>query len=220
MRRRVNQALGEQLRVEYRGKAGPALIKVFDESNTFLRTATKLEVHQNGLLHHSALLLVRLGDKGVMYYRRRPQQTYAGKFDFLGGHTADIDQCPLDTARREANEELHLSLNGRRLNIADEWIHQIGESHRFVSYAPQDRERSTLFVVVLPSHPALAVRLTDEAADGIQILRVPKYETATFGCLLDEYLRRKKEFASGAERIFITYDRDPDIKRQIDAWFY
>ncbi len=217
--RSVNEALGEQLRIRYRGQPGPTLVKVFDEANTFQRTATKLEVHREGLLHHSALLVARAANGEVVYYQRRPEQTYPGAYDFLGGHTADIDDSPLETARREANEELNLLLNGTRLLIPDAWIHQIGPDHRFECFSPQDRERSTLFVVTLPQHPALTIYLTDEAADGIQLLNVKTFCTAKFPDLVEEFLRGKKEFASGAERVFIAYEQDPAIREEIDRWF-
>ena len=212
--------MGEKLRVKYRGQHGPTLVKVFDESNTFQYNATKTKIHSElGLIHHTALILVREGSGRVIFYCRQPQQTYAGKFDFFGGHTADIDDSPMETARREANEELHLSLNDSRLRISDEWIHQIGEDHQFVSHAPRDRERSTLFVVTLPTHPALKLRLSDEAADGIQLLKIPEYKTASFQFLVSEYTSGRKEFASGAERVLISYQRDQETKRQIDSWF-
>ena len=219
LRESMNETLAAQLRLEYRGQPGPTLVKVFDDNNEFLRSATKLEVHRDGLLHHTALLIARAGNGEAILYRRRPEQTYPGRYDFLGGHTADIDATPFDTALREANEELHLVLNGTRLRIPDAWLHQVGPDHYFECFSPQDRERSTLFVVTLPNHPALRVQLTDEAADGVELLHVSTYETARLADLAADYRSGRKEFASGAERILSAYEGDPEIRTELESWF-
>jgi hypothetical protein len=217
-RAHFNRRLGTDLRKQYKGIIEPTLVKVFDDQNHFLYSRPKREVHDAGLLHQGVLLLVHL-DGEVVFYRRHQLQTYPNKFDFFGGHTADIDQSAFDTARREANEELQLYAHGNRLHIPDHWIHLIGDEHQFVWYAPNNRERSTLFVVEIPRHPGISLRISDEAADGRSIVSIPDYELDSLSNLLAAYKSGEREFADGAERVMIEIARNLNVRAQLGKWF-
>ncbi|MFH1110759.1 MAG: TIR domain-containing protein [Planctomycetota bacterium] len=213
-----NWRLGEDLRREYKGTAEPTLVKVFDEQNRYLYSKPKKEVHTGRLLHHTVILLVHV-DGQVVFYRRHRLQTFPNKLDFFGGHTADVDSSPADTARREANEELQLYAHGNRLRIPDHWIHLVGDEHQFVWNAPENRERSTLFVVELPRHPGISLRVSDEAADGQRIVSIPDYEVDSLSNLLKAYTSRQEEFADGAERVLIEIERNNQVRMQLARWF-
>ena len=213
-----NRQLGEDFRKGFKGTAEPSLIRVFDNENQYLCSKPKQEVHDTGLLHHSALLLVCFNGH-VVFYRRQLPQNYPNKYDFLGGHTADVDTCVSDTARREANEELQLYVHGNRLQIPDYWIHQVGCEHHFVWNAPKDRERSTLFVIEVPSHPGITLHVSDEGADGRTIVCIPDYEVDSLSDILRTYTSREREFAHGAERVLIEIGRDPELRAELAKWF-
>lgn len=217
-RAEFNRRLGKDLRKEYKGAAEPTLVKVFDEQNRCLCSKPKKEVHDDGLLHHTAILLVHIEGQ-VVFYRRHPPQTSPNKFAFLGGHTADVDASPMDTARREANEELKLFAHGNRLRIPDHWIHLVGDEHQFVWNAPTNRERSTLFVVELPRHPGVSLRISDEGADGQCIVSIADYEVDSLSNLLGAYTSRLQEFSDGAERIMIEIARNSELRTKLGKWF-
>lgn len=213
-----NGRLGKDLRKEYKGNPEPTLVKVFDENGLCLGNEPKLEVHEKGLLHHTVILLVQIDGK-VVFYRRHRLQTHPNKLDFFGGHTADVDSSPSDTARREANEELQLYANGIRMTIPDAWIHRVGEEHQFHYDAPHNRERSTLFVVELPRHPGISLRVSDEGADGQCIVSIPDYEVDSLSNLLKVWAGRKDEFADGAERVLAEIQRNLELRKALARWF-
>ena len=84
------------------------MVPTFDNSKCSFPTGTntKQNVHEQGLWHRTALLLVVCKTQ-VLVVERGKHQSYPGMLDLTGGHEDVIDEGKLvNTAFREASEEL------------------------------------------------------------------------------------------------------------------
>jgi len=137
-------------------------VAILDEStNMVVGVGGKSEVHAQGRLHASVLLLVRSEDGRLMLYRRHAEQSFPNCLDLFGGHYEPRDAPhPRNTALREASEEIRFISGGMRVQLDPQWLVRLSESFELESMDSHNRERSTLFGIRLP--PGV---LTEAAGD-------------------------------------------------------
>ena len=118
--------------------------------------------HRSGTPHPTVILLA-VGPDGnrVMLYERRPEQSYPGTLDLIGGHVRTVG-CPatdgyepsevcewiLQTAVRELDEELKVVLaGGQRLVWTLDHVRIVGTPGTWSGGTAHDVEHSTIGVV-------------------------------------------------------------------------
>jgi len=225
-RRRLNDEWSRRIRVAEKGTSDPTQVKLVDRCNRVIGSATKQEVHREGWLHHTVIIVLRTPDGRIACERRHKDTSYWDRLDFLGGHTLISDVGPLQTALREANEEVRLFLGRRRVPVEVDWLKQIGRAYQFTVNVSTtragepfiNRERSTLFALTVPPHPALYPEIQDEAFDGIHFVEM-NLEVYSLSTLVERFKTRPDEFADGAARILKKYNRDITVRRALDRLF-
>ncbi len=212
-RREINERLGAIVRRAYRG--GPDADIAFFAAEGRLAYASKEHVHQRRLEHPTVILLVVSQGKLCATYVRSVHQTCSGRRDFFGGHLRRADRSPRAAALREANEELQLYAGAARIPLSLASITQVGEVGEFPCYESENPERSTVFLVTLPSHPALTIRASDEDATGRRLVDIPVVRFDPFITLLRQYKAEPASFADGASRVFDHYAHTPGIQKAL-----
>ena len=189
-------------------------------------------VHQKGYAHSTVILLPRSPTGCVGIYERHPLQTYAGRFDAFGGHVRkdeDGDAAGFLTAVREGNEELIWTVAGLRLQLTKSDFKPIGEPGQFawpidgldLGYDDtfKNVEKSSVFVVELTGHPAMAVTVRDEDASGRRIVKIPSIRWERWPDLVERFHAKRSDFADGLARVLHAYGTTPQVTQDIDNTF-
>lgn len=144
--------------------------------------------------------------------------------DAFGGHETPGDSSPLDTAVREANSELKLSLYGLPLAWSIGQIRRLGDEYSFkVDHSIPDkgginREFSTVYLLRTPIQ-GCDLQYQEECEDGF-VVQTP--ESQTQDCKLDELIRLNcsypEIFADGLGRVLSRLEHDEALKAEIGHW--
>jgi 8-oxo-dGTP pyrophosphatase MutT (NUDIX family) len=240
-RLKMNQDWRSRLRRALADSDQATRIRVYDEHWLPLpEMATKNEAHAQGKRHYTVIVMVRR-ERSVICMTRAPGQTYAGRLDFLGGHSRPADEGPLGTALRESREEVLLSLGRHRIPVENEWLEPVCEHRQFEvdcvlknrqgKVVGRNRERSSLFVLTVPPHPGLRIRFQDEDRFGLGFVDAPagqhslsdlvlKYRERAQGCENDRVDGPVSEvFADGAGRILRECMLNPETTEELSRYF-
>lgn len=191
------------------------LIPIVDASTLEMKGfAERRWAHNAGLCHLTTLLIPVCCDdpqRKVAVQTRLPQATFAGYRDFFGGHISlDKEFWPFviggqfslksivwSAAIREANEELRMTnAKCHPVIVSRRHLRLVGQIGDFAWSGPTNVERSTLFLVKIPSR--CSIHPMDDPKG--RFVPVP-----TAFHLLDDVLAHYTsgtwQFADGAERI-------------------
>lgn len=144
------------------------MLDILDHLGRVVDVASRSVVHARGLPHHAVHVLVR-DDNGrlLMQLRSLLKQTHPGLWDTsVGGHVGAGEDL-LDSALREAREELGIEVDATRLRVLPS--HAVDLEH--------DRERVTSWELVHPGpfHP-----------DPLEVERVEWFTPSQVQRLVDE----------------------------------
>lgn len=179
--------------------------------------ATGNLVHRLGLLHTTVLLIPVTGDKEPMLllHKRSPDRWISpGLWDVCGGHMAfdekyfmdekwksdyNWEQAALDTAIREANEEIAFEPTFIFSSFHVQRFKPFGyfECRTTVSPTKQNNECSTAYFVLVPKYRTVTICDDDPKGD-IRQLEVKKF---TVSELFDSFKNEPGLFADGIWRI-------------------
>lgn len=216
-RLKTNQELGKAQQEAYKGTTEP-LIWYWNDSGV-VKYASKSEVHAKGWRHPTVILLFRTANGRCAWYSRSESQQCGSQRDFFGGHFLRADTSSYSAAVREANEEFCLYAGKVRIPVNGGWFARVGREFEFEWESPGNRECSTVFVVTLPSHPALSAVAVDEDATGGRIVSIPMIRYDRLDTLLEAYDKQPSMFADGAARVLRRYREDQRIASAIDERF-
>lgn len=173
----------------------------------------KQAVHTNGILHAAVSILCTRGDGLILAYRRHPEQSHGGKWDALGGHMEPWEN-PLQTAIREAREELRLSLMGFKLQIETTWFQALSEPFDMPCPAPQNNELGTLFGLTIPED--VQVTIFDTLNDGREVQL--QMRAFTLSELRNLWKTHSDTFADGLGRTIARIDTDAAMLDRIEKF--
>lgn len=223
----LNQEIAKQLRKQYAGGRGQTIIPVYDSIEEIKKGQPsqwlpKKKAHERGLLHTTVHLVFVLGIN-VACFIRGLWQTFSGRYDFFGGHSIS-EETFLETAYREASEELHVYVGKSRIDIDFKFIEIDSFKYNITCELVEDdgtinSEFSMLYVVRLPEHPCFEFAAFDENTDGTEIGVIPEKDLF-FEPMSDWVMRWERDpktFADGASRIFKRYTTDTDFKNRFDS---
>lgn len=170
---------------------------------------------------HTAVQIVPVqsGTMNVYLHRRSERvRNSPGLLDVFGGHVSfemgilagpqALAEASLETAVREAREEILVTAAGKPHFIRKEHFRQVGDVGQFKCNEETNREYSTAFVLSLPSDSIVGDSPFESRSHGLEWLPVTKVD---WFALLQDYDKRKnapadtteakKKYADGVERI-------------------
>lgn len=177
------------------------------------------------LCHVTVLLIPVLCESKKVALQIRPEGgSYAGYYDFFGGHVAldrefwglllgekvDLASLVWSTAVRKANEELRVTgKNGYPEIVSEKDLRIIGNIGEFAWNGIHNVERSTLFLVRIPQgcsiHP-----MEDMRGRNVRL----KTEFLTLDEVVDRF-EKHEDFADGARRILLRIKEDSVLFQEI-----
>lgn len=180
-------------------------------------------VAANNLWHFSALIVPFQENTDNILLQVRPTgKTYAGKLDIFGGYVrkntlgerlhANFDketlaELFLETAVREANEELQITQWGQRLHFPPDAFTRIGNVGQFVSDNDILREVSTVYFLPIPTN-AIVKTFDDIQGEPLEL----RSSFWNFADMLALFQNAPHRFSDGIARILRLYQSDQSIK--------
>jgi glyoxylase-like metal-dependent hydrolase (beta-lactamase superfamily II) len=189
-------------------------VAILDEmTNMVVGIGSKAEVHAQGHLHASVLLLVRDPAGRLVLYRRHVEQSYPNRLDVFGGHYEPTDAPdPRKTALREAAEEIRFVVAGLRVQFDPHWLVSLSEPFALESMDARNRERSTLFGIRVPegviaqaagdiTDAGHAVSATAETLSFVELLAISDSDPSSLADGLSRVLAASRGNAALRQRI-------------------
>jgi len=186
------------------------------------------EVKEYKLWHLSSLILPIQEKTGKILIQERPLgKTYEGKLDIFGGF---VNKCStsiklknkfedkilellfLETAIREANEELKVLINGENKIINKANLILLKPFAGFIANNDVNREVSSVYCIIIPYDASI---ITQDDVQG-EVVNV-KSSFINFEELISIYKINSENFADGLIRVIENYIKNLKTKNQLDS---
>lgn len=156
------------------------LLDVLTDDGTVIGTATRREVHRNGLWHRTFhALVVRPGEPArVVLQRRAATSAFAGKLDFTAAGHLEAGEQPIDGIR-ELEEEVGLSVDP--VDLTPVGVHRIVDHRDGITNREQVHVffvRSDLALDRFTPDPAEVSSLVEVEVEALLSLVDPATDTA------------------------------------------
>jgi glyoxylase-like metal-dependent hydrolase (beta-lactamase superfamily II) len=192
-------------------------VAILDElTNMVVGVGAKAEVHAQGSLHGSVLLLVSNADGRIVLYRRHAEQTYPNCLDVFGGHYEPADAPePRKTAWREMGEEIRFVSGALRVQPEPQWLVPLSAPFAMESMDARNRERSTLFGIRLPQ--GVTAEAEGDITDSGRAVPATA-ETLGFAELLALAESAPQTLADGLARVVAAARQDGHLRQRIESF--
>ncbi len=204
------------------------IIPIIDpKSLNIIRYENRKIVREKNLWHYSSLILpIQKGTGKILVQTRPTGKTFAGKSDIFGGFvnkcqlseklrlkfsSNTLEQLLLETAVREANEELKLSVNDKITIVNKDKLEILRPSAGFIANNSINKEISSVYILMIPLN-ANVITFDDVQGEIVEI----KSSFVDFNSLKIVFKNNPDAFADSLLRVMTEYFRNPKTKLQID----
>ena len=124
------------------------------------------------------------------------------------------DENIRDTAFRTGREQIEIVVGVFKIPHEKPSFIRIGKQFWSRSNSESNQCRSALYLLKLPSHPALKITARNETEEGIRLLHIPIVKFCSFIDLFNEWCSHQQEFADGAVQAFQAWKQSPSFKKK------